>query len=92
MGRLNRGRRTLVYGCWNFGQKVSISLTFRAVKRACLADDREPQLVWLSEDRTWRSTEEARDTRRETGFPKSLTESRTDVQYSGVVTALLIDE
>jgi hypothetical protein len=52
MRRLNPGHRTLVYGCWNLAEKVSFSLTFRAAKRARLADDREPQLVWPSEDRT----------------------------------------
>ena len=85
MGRLNRGGRSVVYGCSNFAQKVSFSLTFRAVKRARLADDREAQPVWSSEDRTWRSTEEGRDTHRETGLAKSLTDSHAAVHYPGVL-------
>jgi hypothetical protein len=89
MRLLSHGHRTLVNGCWNFAQKVSFSLTFRAVKRARPTDDREPQLVWSSEDQTRRSTEGPRDTRRETGLSKSLTGSHTDVQYLEVLTGLL---
>jgi hypothetical protein len=52
MPRLNLGHRTLVYGCSNIAQKVSLSLTFRTAKLARLGDDREPQLVWPPEDQT----------------------------------------
>jgi hypothetical protein len=52
MGRLIPGYRSAVYGCSNSAQKVSFSLTFRAVKRTRPADDREPQLVWPSEDQS----------------------------------------
>jgi hypothetical protein len=52
MRLLSHSHRTLVYGCWNFAQKVSLSLTFRAIKRVRPADDSEPQLVWSSEDQS----------------------------------------